>query len=526
MYYIINQSDQIVAIDPQLLSQLEIESADMFYQKVALHDIAFELNGNEVTIVVDGIPRQYTAAVSPLAGMLGDIRLVDIDIPDEGLKSNTAVQDFDQKKQVTSEEASEAPLDEINLLDITYEPSDTNEEDEDTHVDDIDLISIEDEASAAEEIVKQENKKEKSAVSSTDNIDLIEIKNTLPVNEEETAETEKDEKETLISFDDIDLFEISEEAEETKSEKIPETEEKESSVQTEENKEDELFELILPTEAENAINEIPSEEAEEKEISNSNIDLPKKQDGSPIYIDVERISEEIGISTDDYNLFLNEYIDTALTFEKALQSHDEEEKKKALKTLTHLSNVLHLPFVKDILSQIQNASLSERDDAVESFFSTLNRLTTAHFEEEKLSEPEETAIGEGTPEKTTEEEKRAPIDLSDIKPIHFDFQLEEAAKDLSLPVELIEEFVNDFIVQAHEETEKMIKAYENGDLETVQKIGHLLKGTSSNLRINPLSDTLYEIQFNDDIDRVPELVRNYWAHFLSLENQIKLISKK
>jgi len=72
----------------------------------------------------------------------------------------------------------------------------------------------------------------------------------------------------------------------------------------------------------------------------------------------------------------------------------------------------------------------------------------------------------------------------------------------------------------------MLAAYEKGDLETVQKIGHLLKGTSSNLRINPLSDTLYEIQFNEDIERVPELVRNYWAHFLSLENQFKLISNK
>jgi hypothetical protein len=71
----------------------------------------------------------------------------------------------------------------------------------------------------------------------------------------------------------------------------------------------------------------------------------------------------------------------------------------------------------------------------------------------------------------------------------------------------------------------MLAAYEKGDLETIQKIGHLLKGTSSNLRINPLSDTLYEIQFNEDIDKVPELVKHYWGHFLSLENQIKLISK-
>ena len=70
----------------------------------------------------------------------------------------------------------------------------------------------------------------------------------------------------------------------------------------------------------------------------------------------------------------------------------------------------------------------------------------------------------------------------------------------------------------------MIQAYQRGDLETVQKIGHLLKGTSSNLRITPLANTLYEIQFNEDIERVPELVKNYWGHFLALENQMKIIS--
>ena len=78
---------------------------------------------------------------------------------------------------------------------------------------------------------------------------------------------------------------------------------------------------------------------------------------------------------------------------------------------------------------------------------------------------------------------------------HFDFQLEEAANDLSLPVELIEEFVHDFIEQAHIETKKMLEAYEEGDLAKIQAIGHLLKGASSNLRINALSDTLYKIQF-------------------------------
>ncbi len=117
------------------------------------------------------------------------------------------------------------------------------------------------------------------------------------------------------------------------------------------------------------------------------------------------------------------------------------------------------------------------------------------------------------------------IDLSDVKPIHFDFRVEEAANELSLPTELIEEFIHDFIKQAHEETEKMLKAYEEGDLETIQKIGHLLKGTASNLRINPLSDTLYEIQFCDDPSNLEALIKEYWAHFIAFETQFNLKSK-
>jgi HPt (histidine-containing phosphotransfer) domain-containing protein len=117
------------------------------------------------------------------------------------------------------------------------------------------------------------------------------------------------------------------------------------------------------------------------------------------------------------------------------------------------------------------------------------------------------------------------IDLEGIKPKHFDFQLEEAANDLSLPVELIEEFVLDFIEQAKEETTKMLEAYKKGDLDAIQKIGHLLKGTSSNLRIKPLADTLYKIQFCEDSSQLEQLIKDYWAHFLSFEIQIKTISR-
>jgi len=340
----------------------------------------------------------------------------------------------------------------------------------------------------------------------------------------DTSKQKSTEEEPLLELSDSDLFDIKE-SDDSDLFDIKESDEKEHTEATnipsagqEASDEPELLDLLLPEEADNAIEQIQEKVQTPSELAASQ--------SAPIYIDIERISEKIGISTDDYNLFLNEYIDTALALEEALQSENNKEQIEALAKLSHLSNVLHLPFVSDILTQIENTTSQERDKHIESFFSTLGRLSTAHFEEEMpLTDKDELPKEQiQQSEEVLDENKRAPIDLSDIKPIHFDFQLEAAAEDLSLPVELIEEFVGDFIQQAHEETKKMLAAYEKGDLETVQKIGHLLKGTSSNLRITQLSDTLYEIQFNEDIERVPELVRNYWAHFLSLENQFKLIS--
>ena len=67
----------------------------------------------------------------------------------------------------------------------------------------------------------------------------------------------------------------------------------------------------------------------------------------------------------------------------------------------------------------------------------------------------------------------------------------------------------------------MLTAYDEDDLDKVNKIGHLLKGTSSNLRIVPLADTLYKIQFCENLDELEPLIKDYWGHFIAFENHIK-----
>ena len=240
-------------------------------------------------------------------------------------------------------------------------------------------------------------------------------------------------------------------------------------------------------------------------------------DDTPIKIDSQAISKEIGISVEDYERFLKEYIETAFTLEEDLKSSKEHAKRHAVTTLYHLSHVLHLPMITEQIKNVQASSPEEEAESIKALYNTFARLDTSKEEEETLSvdtneESSESSYSEGF----------GDIDLSDVTPIHFDFQPEACAEELSLPVELIEEFISDFIDLAHLETAKMLEAYRRGDLPTIQKIGHLLKGTSSNLRITPLSDTLYNIQFCENSDELEELIKIYWGHFLSFENQFNL----
>ena len=256
-------------------------------------------------------------------------------------------------------------------------------------------------------------------------------------------------------------------------------------------------------------------------------DLPKehKNNTDPIVIDIERISQEIGISTNDYKNFLNEYIDTALGLEEDLKSTEEKNYTHAISTLSHLSNILHLPTITNIIEQLEDSQLNDRIPLIESLYTTIARLTTqTHISEEEIKPQIENSTT--VLEKEITAESFGSINLDNVLPLYFDFQLEASANDLSLPVELMQKFVHDFIKQSHIETAKMLEAYEKGDLNTIQNIGQLLKEAASNLHISALSDPLYKIQFCNDSSDLEDLIKAYWGSFLSFENQVNNQSKK
>ncbi len=466
MYYIVNHTNHIIAADKALLELLSVDTIGELHQNIALNSISLEItNDDEVDISTLVGSTTYAISTHTLTSVLGDMTLIVINDSKE-------VSDKSDMGTFTTDENDFSLLDDepitFNDGPVTL-PSETREEEE--------TISI------------LEDDKPFDLIMDDEPFILDEVEEPAP-EVEEPAEIKTVEEE----------------------EKHPEETETETETAT----------------ATATATETETETATATDSSIKTEDTEDTEDNTPIVINVSEISQKIGISEEDYNAFLNEYIDTALTLEEDLKSTQTKKRSHAVTTLSHLSHVLHLPVINQIITDIEKSDENEQSTLIRSFYNTLARLTTS---EQKISETQEIpdTISE-KPEETPKEEAAVSksfgtIDLSDVKPIHFDFQLEEAANDLSLPTELIEEFVIDFIDQAHVETENMLRAYENGDLDTIQKIGHLLKGTSSNLRINPLADTLYKIQFCEDSSQLEDLIKEYWAHFLSFEHQINIISK-
>ena len=568
MYYLLNQSNQLIAADETLLQLCEVSDIHELNKQIILETITF-IATSDTKIEIKNKTKSYNLPIRKtlLSTLLGDLTLVVVEMEPEAL---SAIEDTDR----------------------------------------IDTIPIE--------------QKDTPSTEETNETDSVEI-------EAEALSSKKDTNEI-----DIDSLII----------KQPDTQEPPTVIHDIEK------ELLDNSEALEPI----------KDTTPDTIPTPSQE---PIYINVSEISQEIGISEDDFNAFLNEYITTALDLEKDLQKdNDSQAHKDAINTLSHLSEVLQLNTIGTIVNNIEKSTSHTRKQHINALYDALSRITTTEpkivRDTEKTDEkemlldldniptdtvesvipsdktdkkemlldldnipantvqtnkredtetekddlfildfdtdiptdkkPEESITKdvpassekfeldfETTPtQKRTEKEpskqdtvdlvsidelpsklsidsvEETPkkesmvlntpsthdtieqpskkvkksttfgeLDLSKVEPIHFDFSLHTAAEELSLPESLIEEFMLDFVEQAHTETDKMLVAYKNGDLDTIQKIGHLLKGVSSNLRITALADTLYNIQFCENSDNLESLIKNYWGHFLAFEKQIK-----
>ncbi len=545
MYYITNQENQIIAFDANLLKMLGVKDTMDFYAHLALNKITLNhQTPDRLTISTLTDEYSYTLEATVLHSILGVLTL-HMMMPAQVTEADKELFAIDET--IATQESIE------EMITFVHEPESLDIENEEN-------LIIESATSTTELKESLSLESQESIVlmdETTKEDDSLFIDNTpqddevsIAFMDEPTAHSIQVEESLLISDTPITL----------QVETKPQEDEAPITLMDEP--------VTIVTQKQSSV----SDEDKDEEIT----------------IDIQTLSDEMGVSREDYLGFLHDFKETVEQSKTQLYNTRHPEHRDAIEAIESLAEVMGLTIIIDQIEALFVVSGDALEMQVDALIQTINKViakaslpiqeTISLSEElepiaieETLSLMQEQTITPTEPLKvfeqhpvvqedmilTTEDDepllvedksaiitesveplfeiqeekvetpiKKSTSMLDNVKPIHFDFRLEEASNELGLPVELIDEFVHDFIEQAHENTLEMLEAYDVKDLARIQKLGHLLKGASSNLRINPLAETLYEIQFCEDFNKVEGLIKNYWGHFIAFETQINMTSKK
>ncbi len=101
-----------------------------------------------------------------------------------------------------------------------------------------------------------------------------------------------------------------------------------------------------------------------------------------------------------------------------------------------------------------------------------------------------------------------------------------ASDELGLPLDLIEEFIQDFIEQAKEFKEGLYIALDNGDLDNLKILSHKLKGVAANLRIEDALEALTVANTSSDINIIRENLDTFYNIIAKLAGEEISVEKE
>ena len=107
--------------------------------------------------------------------------------------------------------------------------------------------------------------------------------------------------------------------------------------------------------------------------------------------------------------------------------------------------------------------------------------------------------------------------LTKIKTYKYDPTV--ACEKLGLPIELIEEFIEDFIEQAYHFKPGLYNAFSTQNIDEIQSLSHKLKGVAANLHINDAFDVLSTINTSKDIGTIEENLEAFYMIINKLEGK-------
>lgn len=102
---------------------------------------------------------------------------------------------------------------------------------------------------------------------------------------------------------------------------------------------------------------------------------------------------------------------------------------------------------------------------------------------------------------------------------NYVFDPHTASHDLGLPIDLVEEFVQDFIAQAKSFKEDLYNSLHSGNMDNLKIQSHKLKGVAANLRIEDALDALKIINTSHDEYEVKSNLDRFYAIIAKLAKE-------
>jgi len=94
-----------------------------------------------------------------------------------------------------------------------------------------------------------------------------------------------------------------------------------------------------------------------------------------------------------------------------------------------------------------------------------------------------------------------------------------ASNELGLPVDLIEEFIEDFIAQAHEFKDDLYKYLDEEDINNVRILSHKLKGVAANLRVEDAFAVLTVVNTSTDLQEIRQNLNIFYKIIAKLAGE-------
>jgi HPt (histidine-containing phosphotransfer) domain-containing protein len=403
---------------------------------------------------------------------------------------------------------------------------------------------IESKETIAEETIEKVAKKEPIYSETVENI-VEEDEVTLPVidtekesiaelEEPKEEESQKVHQETEPTLEELELAELKQMHEERLATKEPE------SVVTEAAKPEQSMEALKL--AEEAV-VVPQEEQSQKTVSTESSKLYYKLIQMQVAgVNLEKNAKNLSIDLDSYKMLLGNYLDELENYREDLENRSDS----TISMLEDASELLSLSPVSKKLKELRDSQSDHKSILRDiTLFESLLReklgekksteKKSTEKESSKVEEPAKPAEVSPTMEEVQEpivEESNLPVQevitidsaqslLEKLESKSVSFDPNEAANDLNLPVTLILEFVDDFIDQAKEHLSQMVKAYKESDIKTLQTTAHMLKGAASNLRLDSVSDTLFNLQKLQSMEKAEELLKEFVSKLKGLEHEVE-----